>query len=146
MSKARIGHGALFERETDVPGTYESVGEVFEITPPNMTRDAVDATHMQTENFYREFIPGLKDGGEVSFTAALLPDGAVQQRLKEDFDAPTVRNYRIKLPDQDQQPQEYVTFAGIVTGYNPTAPLEDKMTLAFTVKVSGKPVWAWESV
>jgi len=134
MTQARIGWGALFGVEGGTPGQYNTIAEVVSITPPGMTREAVDATHLASPGAWREFIAGLKDQSEctitISFIAANFPT------LQGYFDA-GAGNYQITTPTG-----ALLQFAAIVTG---TTPPElgtgDKMDMAMTFKPSGPPTW-----
>ena len=57
-SKLQIGDGAVSE-------AFSDVAEIVELTPPSMSRDEIDVTSHQSSDGYREFISGLRDGGEV---------------------------------------------------------------------------------
>ncbi|WP_342641720.1 DUF2793 domain-containing protein [Rhodoligotrophos ferricapiens] len=60
-------------RSIGLPGIYEPLGELIEPGAPALARDAPDATHSASTDAYSEFISGLRDGGEVAPTLALLP-------------------------------------------------------------------------
>ncbi|WP_137387967.1 phage tail tube protein [Rhodoligotrophos defluvii] len=139
MANARIGYGVKFQRETTTPGTYEDIGELIEPGAPGLARDAVDATHAASPDAYREFISGLRDGGEVALTLALLPTNAAQRRLYDDFNDNAAHKYKVLFPNVEQTSW---SFDGLITALTPALPIDDRMTLAVTVKVSGKPVLA----
>ncbi|WP_137387955.1 phage tail tube protein [Rhodoligotrophos defluvii] len=137
MSDAVIGYGVAFERNVGLPGVYEAIGELIEPGAPGLTRDAPDATHAASADAYREFISGLRDGGEVTFTLALKPGDDTQALLYADVNSDAPRSYRIVFPNT--QATAWI-FDGLVTGLNPALPIDDRMTLAVTIKVTGKPV------
>ena len=99
--------------------------EILDVTPPGRTREAVDVSHQLTVGA-QIFLPKkLHDPGELSFDIQFNPDTD---------------------PPIDQAPEEIVltfpstatwTFQGFMTGYEPSTPIEDKMTASVTVKVSG---------
>ena len=60
-------------RSIGLPGIFEPLGELIEPGAPALARDAPDATHSASTDAYRECIFGLRDGGEVAPTLALLP-------------------------------------------------------------------------
>ena len=140
MTDALIGYGTTFERSDSAsPEVYTAIAEVMNITPPPYARETQDATHMSSTDGYREFISGLRDAGEVALELNYIPGGAAQTSLLADFDSDALVNYRIVFPTS---PQQTVTFAGLVTGFSPEAPLEGKQTVSVTFKVSGKPTWS----
>ena len=139
-TNAKIGHGSLFKIANDAsPQVMTSIGEITSIKPPSLSRDAIDATHSESPERWREFIPGLKDGGEVSADLNLVP-GSVGNLLmiaQLDNDAPSV--CEITLPTT---PAFKWSFDAIFTGYEQDDPIDDKMAVTVTFKVSGKPTLA----
>jgi tail tube protein len=136
-SAALLGYGSVFEIVSDTsPDLYVAMSEVKSITPPSMTVDQVEVTHMQSPNRFREFISGLLDGGEVSFEMNFIPGNVSDDRLFELLNLPTGvtrrRAMRISYPNGVTW-----SFNGEVTGYEPDVPFDDAMTATVTVKVSG---------
>lgn len=135
MSNADIGYDSEFAIESATPGTYTKVAEVVSITPPPMTRDAVDVTHMESPNEYRQFIPGLADLGEATITINFVPSAT--DALVTAFNAKR-GNYQITFPNNVR-----LQFAGIVTGYTIDAlSTGEKMSATFTIKATGAPTFA----
>lgn len=137
-TNARIGHGNLFALENqNSPATYDTLAEVTNITPPGRSKDAVEATHTQSPNRYREFISGLKDGGECSIEMNFVPAGTDFDKIDEAFESDELVNCRITFTDLSVW-----TFSAIVTGVEPEAPVDDKMVVSVTFKISGQPTFA----
>lgn len=137
-TEAAIGYGSSLERSSDgtSSGVFSSVGEVLSISLPSLSKDTVDATHMESADAFREYIPGLKDGGEVSVEVNLVPGSATTTAALADFASDVVGYYKIIFPDDTEW-----AFAAICTGFEGEAPLDDKMTATFTYKVTGKPAF-----
>lgn len=136
-SAALLGYGSVFEIVSDTsPDLFVAMSEVKSITPPSMTVDQVEVTHMQSPNRFREFISGLLDGGEVSFEMNFIPGNTSDDRLFELLNLPTGvtrrRAMRISYPNGVTW-----SFNGEVTGYEPDVPFDDAMTATVTIKVSG---------
>jgi hypothetical protein len=92
---------------------------------------------MDSPNATKEFILGLNDPGEAKFTINFIPGGAGDAKLQ------AVRVARQKVSCQITWPNGWKwTFEGLMTGYTPTAPTEDKMTAEVTFKVTGSYVTA----
>lgn len=125
------GYNTTFGIEGTTPGTYSAVAEVTSVTPPNISRDAVEATHLTSPEQWREFIAGLKDGGEVSIEMNWIPSATdvIVAALDAGKD-----NYQIVFPNGVKW-----SFAAICTAFEPSSPLDDRMTASATFKVSGKP-------
>lgn len=139
-TNAKIGHGATFEMNTG--SGFSTIGEVTNITPPALSKDAIDATHTESPQKYREFISGLRDAGEVSIELNFVPGSASDILIRQAYELDTAVACRITLPAVLSSPTEMLTFDAIVTGYEPEAPVEDKMTATLTLKVSGRPVYS----
>jgi len=119
MSNADIATGI-----TIVFGTSGFTADILDMTPPGLSRESIDTTHQGTTGA-KEFIPAdLYDGGELQFDIHFQPgtnppiDGAVE-------------TITITYPDSTTW-----AFSGFMTGYEPTAPLEGKMTATVTIKVT----------
>lgn len=139
-TNAKIGFGALFKIESlDSPNVMITVGEITSIKPPSVSRDAVDATHSESPEGWREFIAGLKDGGEASVDLNFVPGGAGITMLLRELGVDTVTACAITLPTT---PAYSWTFDAILTGFEPDIPIDDKMSATATFKVTGKPVLA----
>lgn len=138
-TSARIGYGTLFQTgDGNSPEAWTTLGEVSNITPPNMQRDSIDASHGQSPDGWREFIAGLKDGGELSLEMNFVPGGAGAAALMAELNlsaAAAVKNRRILFPDGS-----YFEAQAFLTGFEPDAPIDDKMAATATFKISGAPV------
>jgi hypothetical protein len=115
--------------------SYVNVAEVERVVPPQLSRASVEATHHGSPNGYREYIPGLKDGGKPSIMVNYVP--ANVGPLIAAFEAQTTGQFRITLPDG-----KTITFNGVVENFTPEFPREEKMVATLTWQVSGQPVWA----
>lgn len=136
-SAAMLGYGSVFQVQTEnSPDSFVDMAEISSISPPTFSLDQVDVTHMQSPLRNREFISGLNDPGECSFDMNFIPGSTSDNRLFELLGLPTGtsrrRQCRIVFPN-------HVTwiFSAELTGYEPTVPVDDKMTATVTFKVSG---------
>jgi len=138
MTGAALAFGVVVRRRT-APTTFASMGELVDITANTVTREVKDATHHGSPDKYREFISGLRDGGEVALTLHYPVGGLHAAGAKTDFDADAPNDYEIELPAPFS---EIVSLAGLITEIGPSTPLDDKMVYGVKIKVSGKPTWA----
>lgn len=130
-SKLQLGDGATSE-------AFSDVAEITELTPPAMSRDDIDVTSHQSSDGYREFISGLRDGGDVSGKANWLPTNATHDGttgLLETFNDDVNHNWKIILPNS----LITIAFSGFLTAFEPDLPIEEQAQLSFTIKISGKP-------
>ncbi len=128
---ARKTHGTeLFRGET-------KVARLLNISPPEITRDDMDVTDHDSPDGYKEYIPGLKDGGEVPIEGHLIPTDNTQKGLLSAVDIDVPEPWTIKFPTV---PRLYITFDGYVKGCKVgDAPVDGAMTFSATIKVTGKP-------
>ena len=124
--------------ETPTP-TYTMVASVTDINGPDRTREALDVTAHDSDEHYMEFIPGLKDGGEVTLTLNFRPGQASHLALDDQYDLQEVLDYRLVVLPAD--PDEITwDFPGFITDLGDAYPHDDKMERSVTFKVAGKPV------
>jgi len=141
MTAPRTGLGAIFALL--VGSTYTDIGEVIRVQPPGVTADTVDTTGLNPADAHRTFIKTLKDGGEVTLVMHMDPatvaDAENQTLLKAEVEGTTNTTGRIEFEDGGAN----VVFSGPATGWTPgELTAEGLIELTFTLKVSGKPVWA----
>jgi len=132
VTSAAIGMKATFSIGDGVDGgsvTYTKVG--FEVTSPSITREAIDATHLESPDDFREFIAGLldTDPATIAFNYNASAADALYAAMiagKGDF--------RITYPNGVM-----LDFSGIAQSWKPGDPSTSTMVGEFTVKPSGKP-------
>lgn len=136
-TNAKIGYGVLFKIRTSTgPDVYTTIGEQMDVTPPGIDVDMVDATHNESPNAHREFIAGLVDGGEVSFTIHYAPDNAAMAALYARLRQTVV--CRTVFPTG-----AYVDYSALLQSIEPEAPTEDKAVATITFKITGE--WTAEA-
>lgn len=137
-TQAAIGHGTLFKIGNGAtPEVFTTVAEVTSIKPPNLSRDPVEATHTESPEKWKEFIAGLKDGGEVGIELNFVPGSATTLLLMAQFDTDVVGNKQVVFTTG-----QVWSFAAFQTGFEPDTSTPDKMTASSTFKISGKPTFA----
>jgi predicted secreted protein len=122
------------------PETFATIAEVKDITPPQLERDSIEMTSQDSSDGYREFIPGWRDGTELTFECNWLPSNTTHDKttgMLADFNDNVNHNWKLILPDSVLT----ITFAGHITAFNGDLPLEEGANLSITVKISGKPVF-----
>lgn len=128
---ASTGLGTIFKLHNGgTPGALEEIAEVFDLTPPNDQDETIDVTHFGSAA--REFIFGLTDFGECSFEMNFVPGSASETKILAAKASKAAREAEITFPNGATW-----TFDGLVTGYEPAVPVDDRMTATVTIKVSG---------
>lgn len=130
--------GVVLEREETVGGEdYLPIANLTTLSGPGISREAIEVTAHNSPDQWDEYVPGIKRSGEVSCDANWDPaehDGI----LEGDFSVRTARGYRIVWPD----PLETTwTFKAFLTGYEPDAPHDDKLSASLTFKLTGVPTF-----
>ena len=137
ISKSKLGFGTLLKAgDGGGPEVFTTILENVSLEGPALERDVLESTHHESPDGYKEFLGGLKDAGEVSGEGNLVLDGT-QTNLITDFEAGTKRNFELVVP-VDGTPKTWA-FAALVIRFQPTYPVDDKMTYSFSLKVTNKP-------
>ncbi len=100
-SRAFAGQGTQLQLGSGTPaspGSYATIAEITKIQRSGSKMDIVDTTNMDSIGAYREKLPTLLDGGEISFEANYIPQDATQQSLQTSFDGRTLQPWQIVLP------------------------------------------------
>lgn len=138
-TSARLGYGTLLQAGNSTDGastSYTTIAEVRDISLPQRSLELLDATHQESPDGYQEYVPGLKDGGEVSFEVNWLPDATTQANLVTDFENRTRRDFKII---ESNTAASYWTFTAYVSKIAPEAPVQGVARASFTLRISGKP-------
>ena len=106
------------------------IGGLTDVVPGGADVNFVDMTTHDSEDGWKEFLGGLKDGGTLELTGAFDIADSGQDYLR---DNPAVLAACV------------VTFAGgstcsfdaIVGGYSTSAPLDDKVEFTCSLKITG---------
>jgi predicted secreted protein len=120
--------------------TFTKIAEVQDIDGPSMSRDTIEVTSQDSASGWREFIPGMRDGGEVSFTANWIPVAATQDGttgLLSKFTDDDLHNFKIITADDGSSGTMDIDFAAIVTDFSISLNMEEQATLDITLKISG---------
>ena len=136
MSDAIAGVGAKFKREVAGGSSaepYDAIAEIKSIGGPEMSRETIDVTSLDSTGGYREFLASFRDGGvvtlEMNFTRAGWED------MLTDFQSDTAVNYQIVIPDAGETTLD---FAALVTRLGLSITTEDAVTAPVTLKITGQ--------
>jgi predicted secreted protein len=133
--------GTQFKRDSDGAGTYVTIANVSDLSGPSRTRDAIEVTAHDSPNQYREFVKGLKDGGEVTLTVNYDPSNNTHSALDSDFEEDALRAYQVVvLPGESDEHTWSIN--GLITNLSDAFPIDDRMEREVTLKISGKPTLA----
>ena len=153
----QVGFGTQLQAESSAGSTnYVAIGNVFDFSGPSLTRDDVETTVYDSTDRYREYIPGLKEGGEMTAMLNFVSTNAQLQQLYHStaaqttagpasstsafvgsFESTANRVWRVVGPNTDAW-----IFTGYVKGLVQSQPVGDRRTWEATFKVTGRPVLA----
>lgn len=136
MSDAFSGVGAQFKRGDGASNeAFSAIAEVNNIGGPNKSRATIRVTSLDSVGGYEEFIASFRDGGEVQLNMNFTRDGYVD--MNDDFETDTLVNYQIVLPDTGETTFDFSAF---VTNIDNSVPMDDKVSMDVTLKISGQVV------
>ncbi|GGV80491.1 MULTISPECIES: phage tail tube protein [Streptomyces] len=115
------------------PEVFTAIANVTSVKGPEIERETYDVTAHDSPDGWREFIGGLKDGGEVTLNVNYDP--REHDTLIADYEDPDPRNYKMVFPGTLGSWQLKL----ILTKFSQEAPVDDKLSAEITFKVSGKP-------
>lgn len=105
--------------------------EIISVDGPDLSREAIDTTHMGTTSGRMTYIPSdLIDGGTLSVEMAYVP--ATAPPISSAAETVTVT-----YPDSST-----CSFSGFLTSFSPSIPIDDRMTASAEIKVSGDVTYA----
>jgi hypothetical protein len=96
---------------------------------------------MQSPNGFKEFLPGLKEGGDVTIEGNWIPDNPTQDKttgLLGEFFNDTPGHFILVFPDTGS-PDVQWEFDAVMTGFDTSMPVENRMTFTAVLKISGEP-------
>lgn len=132
-TQASIGYGHVLEIAlASAPTVFTYIRELTSAEPPADADDTVEATHMQSPNRRREYIPGLSDGGEATFEMNYVAGSATDIFLR------SIRGKALKVRQTFPNGIQLL-YDAARSGYTQSLPNEDKQTATLTLKVSGDP-------
>lgn len=114
------------------------IGDVTEIGDLDTSADDIEVTDHESPDGYKEYIQGLKDGGELEVSGNFYPTNTGQSALISDINGGTIRTAVITLPGSVGT----WIFDAYVKGFTTSTPIDGQVQFTATLKVTGKPVFA----
>jgi predicted secreted protein len=135
-SEAQIGYGTrVYMQEEPDSTALTKLGEVTNVGFPDEQVSEVEVTHYESPDSTQEFIAGLKNGGSLPLSINWVPGSATDIMLRAAKADRQNRTWRIVTPPDDDAQQ--FTFPAFITGFQRTAPIDDRMTAEITLRVAG---------
>lgn len=130
---ATLGLGT--ELRISIASVFYPIPYLGSITGPNESFDTVDTTTHSSISYYRDFIPGLKDGGEVTVEINWDPSEATHTALQAANSAAALTSFQLFWPGFDVD--NLMDFDGYVTGLDRNSPIDAQITRPLTIKITG---------
>lgn len=138
MAKSR-SVGTKLKIAAKTGNTKVEVGGLKSVSGIDASADEVEVTDMGNTDGYREYLPGFKDGGEVTVSGYMDGEDEGQTRMYELLESGDVVNCEIVFPPKISKTW---SFKAGVTKFTTAADVDDAITFDATLKVSGKPTLA----
>lgn len=147
MSDGMSAQGTLIARSFDpnwphlnpVGGSVDfiEIAELRDITAPNLTRNEIELTNHNASD--DDYIVGIRRHGTMTFNVNFVPTDPTHDHvdgLQQAWFDGTRDIYRLTFPDGTAW-----LFSGFVTGFAPTAPVDDRLAADVTIRPTGKHDW-----
>ena len=120
-----------------------AVAQVMSISGPGLSLDTEDVTSHDSTSGWEEVVGTILRSGEVSIDIAYDPGGATHKNasggLIYDLASRTAQTWAITFPSS---PAVSWTFSALVTGFEPSMPVDGGLTAAVKMKLTGAPTLA----
>lgn len=141
-SRAFSGQGTVIARaDVATPTAFDDLAEVKSITGPGGASNTLDTTTLSSVAM--EFVPGLKDNGEVGLSLNFVPGDEAQQQMLDDQENQRMAIYRITYSDKRPTGGTTATFNGYVTNFSPSIGVNTLSTADVTIRVTGGVTWVY---
>lgn len=134
--------GTLLKRgkgdTTPGPETFETVGSVQDFSGPNITRGEIDVTTLVSTA--KEYMPALKDNGDISFNGLFQGDDLIQQAIISDLNSTAPRHWKLSLSDGTT-----MTFLAIVKGFPLSGGVDGAVKYQLGLRITGDIAWTFPS-
>ena len=112
---------------------FATIAEAKSISGPQRQQSLIEVTHMESPNYYREYLPSLLDAGEVTFDVNWT-NIAAQVALITDLEARTKRNF--KLVFIASTGTVTYSFSGYITNIEHNFQMEEAISASMTIKIT----------
>lgn len=141
MATGKLGNLNILEMgDSNDPPAYTKIANVMDVEGINASNEALEITDQ--DSVAAEFIPGLVDYGDVTFTinydvTDVTHDPTVAETsLWDAFKAATKRKFKLKSVAADDR---MWTFDAVITALSESRPVKGVRTASVTLKISGAP-------
>ena len=120
--------------------TWADIPQAKAVVIPELNQDFRDVTSLDSTGGYREWAPGLKDGGEITLECYYSKELYAEAETKNAAGAAVY--FRVTLPvDDDQATGDAFVYQGYVTPSIPQGDIDGDMMINLKVRVTGAVTW-----
>ena len=119
-------------------GTTQTVSEITQIGSPNYEADDIETTTHNNSDYYRTFVKGLIDAGEID-VSGYAGSGDITY-LESLMSTRTIQSVTVTLPTGPSVSKFEVN--GYVKSYSISAPFDDIIDYELKIKITGKPTFS----
>jgi hypothetical protein len=135
MSENAISaQGTLLRRQTSGAGAFAVIGELGDLTPPELSRNPIEVTtHDSDDNHY---VVGIRRTGELQVNIFFRPGLATHNSLTgliQGWDEGTRDIWEIEYPDGST-----MMFSGFVINVGPDAPVDDALSASVAIRPTNR--------
>lgn len=128
-AKLRIGNG------DGPPETFSAIGNMQDIDTPSASTDLIDVTDHDSPNRRKEYLAGLTDSDEVTFTLNWDPGDTVHDDVESRVGENA--NFELELNNKIVTAGTTYTFNAVIRKFVGHAPINGQHTAEITLKPSG---------
>ena len=135
---ATSAHGTILK--VGAASATTEVANVTNISGPGLTLETIDVTNHSSASNWREFIGGLKDGGEINIDISYEPAGATHNAtagLLFFLNTRAIAFFSLTFPNATAW-----SFTALVSSFTPGLAVGDALTASVTLKITGAPTLA----
>ncbi len=122
----QLGNGAS-------PQSFTTIADGVALSGFGQKNDLIEVTNFQSTA--KEFIGGLPDGQEITFTANYIPNNSQHVALMTAVRASSTKDFRLVLPPT-VTPRTF-SFSAVCMAFSLSLGPNAALQMAFTVKISG---------
>lgn len=121
---------------------FTTIASVHDISGPNLAMRTAEITNHSSTGGWAEHVGTVLEGGQITFDIGYDPTAGTHDAtsgLINDMENRTERNFQLVFPDGSSTTW---SFAALVTGFAPQAPVDGELRASVTLLVTGQPTLA----
>lgn len=137
MATKRFAQGAELRigNEDGPPETFSKIGNIQDITTPSATTDLIDVTDHDSPGGRKEYLAGLTDSDEMTFTINWDPSDSVHDDVESRIGDNA--NFELELNNAVTTTGTTYAFNAVLRKFVGRAPINGQHTAEITLKPSG---------